>query len=65
MKIDNQFLATVRNISENYFFNLYFFNVDISLIMHAAKLTFYICIKTLLLREMCLRILISPGSLYL
>ena len=47
MKIDNQFHAKTTNISENYFFNFYFLNVDISIIMHDPKLKLFICIENI------------------
>ena len=43
MKFDKQLPDIVRNISGKYFFNFYFLNVDISLIMHVQKMKLYIC----------------------
>ena len=66
MKIDNQFLERVRKISENYFLNFYFFNVDISLIMHDPSLNFFICIDYIDVEGTVSQIFdIGPGSFFL
>ena len=38
----SHFLEKMRNISENYFLNFYFLNVDISLTMHVLSLKLHI-----------------------
>ena len=37
----------MRNLSENYFLNFYFLNVDISLVKHGLQLQFCICIDNI------------------
>ena len=59
MKVDCLFPERSRSVSENYFSNFYFLNVDISLTMSDTNLKLYSCIKTLLSRELCLRFFIK------
>ena len=47
MKMNNQFPERARKISENYFINIYFLNVDISLIIHVSSLNFFIGIDNI------------------
>ena len=66
MKIDNQIHATVRNITENYFLNFYFLNVDISLFMHDLKRKLYICIENIAVKgTVSQNFEIGPGSLFI
>ena len=61
MKIDQEFLAKVREILGKPFLYFYFFNVDISLIMYDTHLKLYICIKNLE-RTVSQIFYIGPGS---
>ena len=47
MKTDSQFSEKVRKVSENDFLNIYFLNVDISLIINGPSLNFFICINNI------------------
>ena len=47
MEIDNQFPERVRKVSENYFLNIYFFNLDISLTIHDLNLKVFIHIDNI------------------
>ena len=47
MKIDKQFPSQVQNVSEKYILNIYFLNVNISVIMHDTHLKLYICIENI------------------
>ena len=58
MKMDKEFPERLRNVSENYFLNFYFLNVDISLIIHDPNLNCSYALITLLLMELCLSFLI-------
>ena len=48
MKMHNNFLKKMKNISENEFLNFYFLNVDISVNMHDLYLKLYRCIEYIL-----------------
>ena len=66
MKIDNQFLERVRKVFENDFFDFYFLNVDISLIIHDPSLTFCICINYIAVEGTVSQIFdIGPGSFFI
>ena len=45
MKVGNLYPKRSRSISENYFLNFYFLNVDISLTRSDTNLKLYPCIK--------------------
>ena len=47
MKVDTQFPERSRSVSENYFLNFYFLNVDISLNNNDPYLKPYPCIKNI------------------
>ena len=47
MKVDNQYPETSRSVSENYFLNFLFLNVDISLTRSDTSLELYLCIKNI------------------
>ena len=47
MKIDNQFPERVRKVSENDFLNIYFLNVNISLIIYDPSLKSSICLDNI------------------
>ena len=47
MKIDNQFPERMRKVSENYFLNIYYMNVNISLSIHDPRLKFVICLDNI------------------
>ena len=66
MRIDNQFLERVRKVSENYFLDFYFLNVDISLIMHDPSLILFICIDYITVEGNVSQIFdIGPGSFFI
>ena len=43
------FLERTRNISENYFLNFYFLNVDISLTISDLNLKLHICVQNIVM----------------
>ena len=47
MKVDNLFPERSKSVSENYFSNFYFLNVDISLTRSDTNLKLYPCIKNI------------------
>ena len=56
----------MRKISENYFLNIYFLNVDISLIIHDLSLNFAIGINNIVVEGTVSQILdIDPGSFFI
>ena len=62
MKIDNQFPERVRKVSENDFLNIYFLNMDISLIIHDPSLKFSICLDNIVVEGTMSQILyIGPS----
>ena len=66
MKKDNQFPEEVRKISENVFLNIYFLNVDISLIIHDPNLIFFICIYNIAVAGTVSQTFdIGPGSVFI
>ena len=66
MKMDKEFPERLRNVSENNFLNLYFLNVDISLIIHDPNLKFFICIDNIAVEGTVSQIFnIGPGSVFM
>ena len=47
--MNSNFLERTRNISENYFLNFYFLNVDISLTMYDLDLKLHICVQNIVM----------------
>ena len=47
--MNSNFLETTRNISENYFLNFYFLNVDTSLTMYDLDLKLHICVQNIVI----------------
>ena len=47
MKVENLYPERSRSVSENYFLNFYFLNVDISLTRSDTNLKLYPCIKNI------------------
>ena len=61
MKMHNNFLKKMMNISENEFLNFYFFNVNISVTMHDLNLKLYRCIEYITVEgTMCQIFYIGP-----
>ena len=55
----------MRKISENDFLNIYFLNVDISLIIHDPSLIFVICIDNIVVEGTVSQIVdIRPGFVF-
>ena len=60
------FLEKMRNISENYFLNFYFLNVDISLTMHDLSLKLHICTQDIAVEGTVSQICnIAPSSYFM
>ena len=56
----------MRKISENDFLNIYFLNVDISLIIHDPSLILFICIDNIVVEGTVSQIFdIDPGSFFM
>ena len=65
MKIDNQFPERVRKVSENDLLNIYFLNVNISLIIYDPSLKSSICLDNIAVEGTVSQILyIGPGSFF-
>ena len=66
MKIDNQFPERMRKVSENYFLNIYFLNVNISLSIHDPRLKFFICLGNIIVEGTISQICyIGHGSFFI
>ena len=56
----------MRKISENDFLNIYFLNVDVSLIIHDPSLNFFIWIDNIVVEGTVSQIFyIDPGSFFI
>ena len=60
------FLEKMSNISENYFLNFYFLNVDISLTMHDLSMKLHICTQNIVVEGTVSQIFNrAPSSFFL
>ena len=56
----------MRKISENYFLNIYFLNMNICLIIHDLSLRFLVCIDNIVVEGTVSQIFdIGPGSCFI
>ena len=66
MKMHNHFIKKMKSISEKYFLNLYFLNVDISVAMHDLYLKLDRCIEDIAVEGTVSQIFdIGPSSFFI